>query len=83
MNRECAKFGGNVKLSETDRWTLEKVDSAAASCHSRVVSPKPAERSAVRLPLDAIRKFIDTSPGGSDYVVAVIAEQARAELQTE
>ncbi len=83
MNRECAKFGGNVELSKTDRWTPEKVDSAAASGHSRVVSPNPAERSAVRMPLDETRKFMDTSPGGSDYVVVVPAERARAELQTE
>ena len=83
MNRECAKFGGNVELSETDRWTLEKGDSAAASGYSRVVSPKPSERSAARMPLDATRQFMDSSSSGRDYVVAVPAEPARAELQTE
>ena len=31
MNRECARFGGHVELSETDRWTLDTVDSAAVA----------------------------------------------------
>ena len=31
MNRECARFGGHVELSETGRWTLDTVDSAAVS----------------------------------------------------
>ena len=31
MNRECARFGGHVELSETDRWTLHTVDSAAVA----------------------------------------------------
>jgi len=31
MNRECAKFGGHIELSETNRWTLDTVDSAAVA----------------------------------------------------
>jgi len=31
MNRECARFGGHVERSETDRWTLDMVDSAAVA----------------------------------------------------
>ena len=31
MNRECARFGGHVERSETDRWTLDTVDSAAVA----------------------------------------------------
>ena len=31
MNRECARFGGHVELSENDRWTLHKIDSAAVA----------------------------------------------------
>ena len=31
MNRECAKFGGHIELSETDRWMLDTVDSAAVA----------------------------------------------------
>ncbi|MFQ5549384.1 MAG: CapA family protein [Woeseia sp.] len=27
MDRECARFGGHVEMSKTDRWTLEKVDT--------------------------------------------------------
>jgi poly-gamma-glutamate synthesis protein (capsule biosynthesis protein) len=31
MNRECARFGGHVRLSDTDRWMLDTVDSAAVA----------------------------------------------------
>ena len=31
MNRECARFGGHIELSETDRWTLDTIDSAAVA----------------------------------------------------
>ncbi len=35
LNRECAKFGGHVELSETDRLTLDTVDSAAVATPTR------------------------------------------------
>ncbi len=31
LNRECARFGGHVALSETDRLTLDKVDSVTVA----------------------------------------------------
>ena len=31
MNRECARFGGHVERSETGRWALHTVDSAAVA----------------------------------------------------
>ena len=34
MNRECARFGGHVERSETDRWTLDTVDSAAVTART-------------------------------------------------
>lgn len=36
MNRECARFGGHIALSETDRMTLDTEDSAA------VATPAPS-----------------------------------------
>jgi poly-gamma-glutamate synthesis protein (capsule biosynthesis protein) len=35
MNRECARFGGHVALSETGRLTLDTVDSAAVAAPTR------------------------------------------------
>jgi len=34
MNRECARFGGHVERSETDRWTLDTVDSAPVAART-------------------------------------------------
>jgi poly-gamma-glutamate synthesis protein (capsule biosynthesis protein) len=31
LNRECARFGGHVALSETDRLTLDKIDSVTVA----------------------------------------------------
>jgi poly-gamma-glutamate capsule biosynthesis protein CapA/YwtB (metallophosphatase superfamily) len=35
MNRECARFGGHIALSETDRLTLHTVDSASVAAPRR------------------------------------------------
>ncbi len=35
MNRECARLGGHVALSETDRLTLDTVDSGAVAAPTR------------------------------------------------